>query len=416
MIDRTTVTRPVAWPAASVPWRIRYRLTPWWVRVLVIFLASRVITTSFLLAFAAMQQQNFWTGPHPDYFSFASLWDGHWFYIVGVSGYPSQLPLTPDGHIAQNAWAFMPAYPITVAALSSSVVPFAIMAVVVSVLFAAGSALMFYRLMARVLPSGTALFSTVLFCVAPVTPIMQVAYAESMQMFFLLWAMNLVAERRYLRLLPVVLVLSLTRPTGLAFALFLVLHVAHRWWTRNRDSFPRDERWASVLAIVFTGVAGLAWPAIAWAVTGRLTAYTDTELSWRSDYIGHVELLPFQPWLQGAQWWLNFNHWPAPALWGAIVLVLVVAGFFAFLFTPPARRLGFDLRAWSASWAIYLLAVFFPQSSTFRLLLPMFPLLGTVAQPKSTLYRVTMVLVFLALQWGWLYIAWWSDGYDWTPP
>jgi hypothetical protein len=80
------------------------------------------------------------------------------------------------------------------------------------------------------------------------------------------------------------------------------------------------------------------------------------------------------------------------------------------------RRLGVDLRFWSASYAVYLLAVFFPQSSTFRLLLPMFPLLGAVAQPKSTPYRATMVVLFIVGQYAWLYICWWVNGYDWTPP
>jgi hypothetical protein len=29
---------------------------------------------------------------------------------------------------------------------------------------------------------------------------------------------------------------------------------------------------------------------------------------------------------------------------------------------------------------------------------------------------VGIVLLFVAGQWGWIHIAWWVDGYDWTPP
>jgi hypothetical protein len=47
---------------------------------------------------------------------------------------------------------------------------------------------------------------------------------------------------------------------------------------------------------------------------------------------------------------------------------------------------------------------------------PIFPILGAVAQPKSLLYRIGIVLLFIAGQIGWVYIAYWSDGYDWTPP
>ena len=56
------------------------------------------------------------------------------------------------------------------------------------------------------------------------------------------------------------------------------------------------------------------------------------------------------------------------------------------------RRLGVDLRFWMLSYSLYLLAVFFPQSSTFRLLMPLSPLLGAVAQPRSRLYRACLVV------------------------
>ena len=65
---------------------------------------------------------------------------------------------------------------------------------------------------------------------------------------------------------------------------------------------------------------------------------------------------------------------------------------------------------------LYLLAVFFPQSSTFRLLVPMFPALGAFAVPRSPWYRVGIVLLFIAGQWGWIHIGWGGDGHDWTPP
>jgi hypothetical protein len=97
-------------------------------------------------------------------------------------------------------------------------------------------------------------------------------------------------------------------------------------------------------------------------------------------------------------------------------VVLLIVAFALSLFIAPVRRLGVDLRLWVVSYGLYLLAVFFPQSSTFRLLMPMFPLLGAVARPKSVFYRVTMVVVFIAAQTGWLLLCWGVDGADWTPP
>ena len=86
------------------------------------------------------------------------------------------------------------------------------------------------------------------------------------------------------------------------------------------------------------------------------------------------------------------------------------------LFLPAVQRLGVDLRLWLASYGLYLLAVFFPQSSTFRILAPMFPLVGALAVPRARWYRWGIVVLFLALQIGWLLIAWGIDGRDWTPP
>jgi hypothetical protein len=387
-----------------------YRLTPWWLRVLVIWAVSRVLTTSLLLWFASRQQANAWTDAQPDYLPFASLWDGTWYWVIAATGYPTELPLTDSGHVAENAWAFMPVYPMFVRGLMFVTgLSWHEVAVFVSFSFSLATTLAFYRLMRLVLPETNALFAVLLLCVSPLTPVTQVAYAESMHAFLLTVSLYLLLKRRYGALYPVVAIMALTRPTGLAFALALVLHVAHRWWIRRRDPFPVSQRMASVGLAVFSGVMGFAWLLIAWAVTGSFTAYTDTELAWRAPYIGYQELVPFAAWPQGAQFWLG-------SVAGPIVLGIVAVGFALFLFTPWVRRLGFDLRAWVISYALYLAAVFFPQSSTFRLLMPMFPLLGALSVPRSRSFRIALVAASIAGQVLWLHWCWWVDGYDWTPP
>jgi len=390
--------------------RVRYRLTQWWLRVLVVFVVSRIVTTALLLSFAARQPANAWTQASPGYFDFARIWDGHWYSIIAATGYPAELPITDEGRVGENAWAFMPVYPMLVRLLMVlTTLDYGVVAVAVSVVFALAAALMFYKLMRLVLPEGSALFAVALYCFAPLSPILQVAYAESMHAFLLTLALYLLLQRRYWMLLPVIAVMALTRPSGLAFALALALHVVYRWVVRARDPFPVRERVASVVVGLFSALMGVAWLLIAWAVTGSFTAYTDTELAWRAPYVGYGELVPFTPWVQGAEFWLG-----TPA--GPIALGVLVVAFAAFLFTPAVRRLGVDLQFWSASYALYLLAVFFPQSSTFRLLLPLFPLWGALAQPTSWLSRSVLLAACIAGQWGWIHIAWWVDGYDWTPP
>ena len=399
-------------PAGALParWRARYRLVPWWLKVVVIWLASRLVTTSLVLVLASVQGPNAWTTAKPGYTAFATMWDGLWYNIVGVGGYPEVLPVTADGHVGENAWAFMPGYPAVVRVLMLLTgAPWAPVAVFVSVACSLGTALLFFRLMRRVQPQSTALFSVVLFCVAPLSPLLQFGYAESMHLLLLTLALLLVLERRYLVLVPVIAVMALTRPSGLAFALFLALHVGYRLYSRARDPFPVPEAVTASAVAVFSGVMGLAWPGIAWLVTGSVTAYTDTELAWRSAYIGYRELVPFAAWFQSGVWWLG-----QPL--GIIAVLALIVAFTLAMFSPAVKSLGVDLRLWVVSYALYLLAVFFPQSSVFRLLMPMFPLVGALARPRHAVYRVVVTLALICGQWGWLLLCWGVDGADWTPP
>ena len=98
------------------------------------------------------------------------------------------------------------------------------------------------------------------------------------------------------------------------------------------------------------------------------------------------------------------------------VVAIIVGVRRSCVASPAVRRLGVDIRLWSISYALYLLAVFFPQSSTFRILAPLFPLLGAFALPRARWYRWGSSCCSCALQVGWLLICWGIDGRDWTPP
>ncbi|WP_158078029.1 hypothetical protein [Rathayibacter sp. VKM Ac-2630] len=99
-----------------------------------------------------------------------------------------------------------------------------------------------------------------------------------------------------------------------------------------------------------------------------------------------------------------------------MLVVLVVIAFAGLMAAPWTRRLDLFSRAWLAGYAVYLFAFFFPQSSTFRLLGPLFPLVGALAVPRSPLFRVVLVLLGIGGQIVWISVCWAVDGYDWTPP
>lgn len=86
----------------TAPEPVRLRLIPWWVRVLAVYVLTRVVTTVILLWFAAEQLANPWTGPSPSYSAFASLWDGRWYEVIAAGGYPTSLPIAQTGHVRRT--------------------------------------------------------------------------------------------------------------------------------------------------------------------------------------------------------------------------------------------------------------------------------------------------------------------------
>ena len=399
---------------------VRLAAAPWWAGVLAVFVASRVVTTIVLLVDAALQPGNsFAPESPPPYWRFATYWDGIWYHLIATSGYPSTLPTDDAGNVTENAWAFLPAYPGLVRGVSLlTTVPYEVVAIVVSLLCTLGTALLFHRILVRRLSAGDALWGVALFCFAPLSPILQVGYAEPMQLLLVAAVLLLVLQRRYLVTVPLVALAGFTRPTGLALALFLLLHLVQRLRRRDAEALVPGQLAGILLAGATAFVAGIAWPVIAGIATGVPDAYPRTELVWRVGYIGQHELVPFTPWFLGAGWWLRFVGVPDPAatIVGSVLVVLVAALLAVILLLPSvARRLEPEPRLWVASYAVYLLAVFFPQSSTFRLLVPAFPLLGAV-QPRGTAVRAVILAACVAGQAGWVAICWWVAGYDWSPP
>lgn len=395
----------------------RWARSPLALRIAVVYLVARAITTVFLVMAASLSTFSSRFGADAGIGDFVVGWDAQWYWLVAENGYPTTLPLTDSGAVAENAWAFMPVFAYAAKAIGFVFGSWGAGAFLLSLMAGYAACLALHRLLRDRIGASAAMWAVVFFAAGPIAAMFQVGYAETLFLLLLFLALDATARRKYAWLYLLIPVMAFTRPGILAFALYLGLHGVLRWVRRKEDPLHGREV-AHILALgALATVGGFAWQVIAGVATGDPGAYLATELAWRRNWIvGGVEgFVPFEGWIQAAQFW--FGQWGMPHWWGLIALVLLVVGAAAaLLYSPQVRALGADLRLWSASYLLYLLAVFFPQSSVFRLLLPLSPLWGAVAVPRSRPWRIGVLVACLLGQWLWIYHVYALGSTFWQVP
>lgn len=391
---------------------------PWWAQVACVYVAARIVSACIFMAAALHQGVNPWFPAKPDYWNFINIWDARWYGEVILNGYPQVLPVDGSGNVAENAWAFYALFPMVGRSVSAMTgLDPALALTFIAMAAGLGAALVSYRLFRHNAAHRTALWGVVFFSTFPVSPVLQVPYAESLNLLLLASALLLVIRRRYFWAMPVVVLMCLSRPTGVPFAAMVAGLLVYRLWQRSRPAAPdthgaatRSGRELFSLAglAVVSGIGALLWPAIAWAVTGDPAAYTKTETVWR----GH-NLVPFKPWFDtGIQLF-------GPVL-GILAPFVFVAAFVLLMTSSPVVALGAELRLWCVCYMGYLLVFLDPQTSTFRMLLPLFPLaLSAALVSRSRAYRGAVVTMFVLLQIVWIVWLWaWAQlpgGGDYPP-
>jgi hypothetical protein len=344
-----------------------------------------------------------WSPHTPSFADLSALWDSAHYADIARHGYPIELPRSAGGQIQQNNWAFLPLYPMLVGGMQWLFGGgFAATGVVVSMLFGGAATVLLYLVVRDRVGYRAAWFAAVVFAFGPLAFVLQLAYAESLFLFLFFAALYLMQRRRYgWMVLPAVLA-ALTRPGALALALALaIVFVARLRRARasrdarasgqgETDAFPRRERVKLIAAALVTGLAGIAWPVLAWAVTGVSNAYTATELSWRYGFLGPTGFLPFAAWFE-----LFWRYLGVP---GVLIVVAAAVLFGLWVGRRGIRALGVETLATGASYALYLLAVFMPQQSIFRVAMPLAPLLGDPGIAGRPWLRRTVLAVAIAAQ------------------
>lgn len=365
-----------------------------WTTPLLVWLASRIVSTFLLATVYVVATTSGWTFASyrrdPSFFTFSGSWDASFYRIIAEHGYPAALPVDDAGHVLPNAWAFLPVFP----ALVHAVMPltggsFWIAGVIVATLAGAGTCVLLYRVVLAVGCSRRARWATALFAFGPTGFLLQVAYAESTFLLLLFGALLALVRRRYWLVAPLGVVAAFTKPGVLALAVALAVHLVVRW-VQERRALPLRDAIAIVVSGLVVAAAGLAWPVIASAQTGRPNAYLDTELSWWVGFVGRQHFAPLTPWFTMAGTWLG------PL--GIVLVVVVLVAAVLFFVRKDVRALGVDVSSFTASYGLYLVAVFLPQQSLPRLLMPMAPLLGSDVFVRTRRRAVTWLVVGVCLQ------------------
>jgi hypothetical protein len=334
-------------------------------------------------------------------------WDAQWYWDIVLHGYPDTA-LGPDGQPVQTSLAFYPLYP-TLCRLVGELagLDFSIVGPTVSLLLGAAAVVMVYRLVATAVGADRALLVVVLLCTAMASPVLQIAYTESLGLLLVATALHLLQLRRYGWALLPILLLGLTRNITVVLAPVVLLH----WAVRIQQSrapeaegegpAPRTvERVPHLrLALLFgTALAATAaWPALVGLITGDAGGYLTTMKAWP----GFTSSPLHPPWVEA------FVD-AGPLAW--VLGILLVVAFALVMSRPSTRRWGPELWGWTVAYVSYVMLATGATSSIARYLLLAFPfalvVVPEVHGPTQASTRRLVVGLFVCIglvaQWFWV--------------
>jgi hypothetical protein len=366
------------------------------------YAASRILSTALLLGGYVLVSVIHWPVANVDgstsFLGFLQTWDGAFYRRIAETGYPTHLPVDAGGAVSKNPWAFLPLYPLLVRGMMAVTnLGFGPTGIMLAVLFGLGATFALHRVLLARFGAESALWGALFFCLGPMSFVLQVDYADSLFLFLMFCALAALISRRYWAMIPFGVAAAFAHPGALALAGALVLLAGVR--LLRRQPFPLREKLSMGTATVVIGVAGVAWPVIAALATGNSSAYFDSELAWWGDYIGHTQFLPFTPWFMMAGRYVGA---------AGILAVIAIFGTATWLLVRRRTRryLGPEIVAYLASYSGYLAAVFLPQQSVVRMLLPLSPLLGSPGLSRTSTRRWVTLGVSVLLQPAAILLLW----------
>jgi hypothetical protein len=374
------------------------------VPVLTLWAVARAVNLAILWGFFTISKAAKW-GFGPDdahvktFLDFLTGWDADRYLTISQFGYPDRLPVNEFGDILPNNWAFLPVFPYLTRFLhDASGASNQLVAVGLSILASLGATWMLFVLLRRVTNPRAAWWGTTFFSFAPLSFIYVLGYSEGLALLLTFAALVLAHDRKYVWIAPLGVLAAFTRPGALALAAALGIIFLVRMLRQKVDPFPPAQVGGLIFAGLATAAAGSAWTVIAEKVTGVPNAYIRTELGWWLGAVGNDPFVPFTPWFRQAGTHLG--------VFGIVLVIALMVGFVLLIWSRPVRRLGLVVVSYALSYGLYLFAVFLPQNSTFRLMVPLSPLLGDDRFSSSPRRRNGILVACLVLQVVSVWLLW----------
>ena len=394
-------------PATLRVGRVRVPLPIW--LPLAIFALTRLYDF-VVISWAAHQQVALPSPKHPGIYQFSAHpaspgylglitnWDGQWYQRIATLGY--HLPALAGSGAKDTLWtyAYLPGFPAVVGAMMAVTgLSFAVCVTLVNLVAGGAAMVVMFALVERTAGWFVAGAAVLLTCCSVAAPLFQAAYAESISLLLVCTVLLLIARRQYAWAVPVVILLSLTRPVTAPLAVVVAVHALLRFRGRARDPIRGGEVvWVAVLAVVSAASVSL-WSTITSVVTNGALATGANRGS-----VSNALVVGRFGWFTNA-----YEHigWI-----GVVALVLLVVLFVAVALSPLTRTWGVEVRTWFAIYPIFLLFVAGVHTGMFRYLLLAFPLPllligspqpGTIPRKRAAVVVIVSV-VGLALQVPWV--------------
>ncbi len=296
----------------------------------------------------------------PGYWVVMGNWDGQWYQQIATQGYPTTLPLTDQGTVDMNPWAFFPLYPFMVGVLMRITgLDFYVVGSVLATLLGAVAMVLLFRLIDRAVGRWEAIVAVVGLCTFISAPVLQATYTESLAILLVVVTLMLVRARRYWWVAFTLVLLALSRNVVMAMVPVMIAHAVVRW--RNEgDAFPkRDKIMLGFLAVESAALTGL-WPAVIAVVTNTPDGYGLTMKAWR---IGsELKIGTWYSYLLYAYGWL-----------GVIFGIGAVAAFAWLMLTHRTWHWGPEIWGWAGAYPAYQLLVTNTGPSRLRYAILAFP-------------------------------------------